>query len=455
LCAPPAERRLLLFSALLLLLALKGDGHFPFPTEQPESTFQLYVLGLTIAFGLGLGALLADRSATSGAAGGPAPLRLAAGVGAFFVLLDGGLLWLEARRYAEFGYGFHAAAVVAGCVIAAGSLAWLARRRAPEGAAILAVAMAAQAGVCLYACAYFPLASARSDMLPLLAAAGHRLVAGHDPYVLYQLTAGGGVDLTYLPGLVLAYLPAAALHLDPRLLGLAYTGVASWIVWRRAGDHGAAFLAVFLMNPYLVYRHDIYLAPFWLLLALCWAALARPRPAILAACCAALGVTSQLLLVPAAALAIFGIRRFGAWAMVRWLVPAAAPAALLCALFVLPDPAGFARGTLGHWSAALNVESLGFTYWLLPRWPPLLVHALQALLVGTLLILPRGVWRAGIDGRRPGTAFAAAAAALACFAALNTVIWTYFYLLVLFLAMLAQLDGEPAPMAVPVTAPAP
>jgi hypothetical protein len=45
-----------------------------------------------------------------------------------------------------------------------------------------------------------------------------------------------------------------------------------------------------------------------------------------------------------------------------------------------------------------------------------------------------------IDPDNPRSAFAAASLALFAFAALNTVIWTYFYLPVLFLAMLSQVD---------------
>lgn len=347
----------------------------------------------------------------------------------------------------------------------ASACAWLAIRRAPvKPASLLALAAGAHGALCLYACACFPLAAGRSDMVPLLVQAGRKLLAGHDPYSLYHLTPGSGIHLTYLPGLLLAYLPAAFISLDPRLVGLVYTLTAARRLYIGAGAGAVAFLSPFLVNPYLVYRHNAYLAPFWLLLAVCWAALSRPRPATIAASCGVLAVTSQLLLVPALAMAVFGFKRYGRGAMLRGLLPVAAACAAMLGIFLLPDVASFVRGTVGHWHDALNVESLGVTYWLLLALSAPFVHALQVVVTITLLSIPQprlgpgetanqglpaGVWRRPGPSARwlpriapdePWSVFATAALALFAFAALNTVIWTYFYLPVLFLAMLSQLD---------------
>lgn len=434
----PRRQSLLLFSGLLLLLAVKGDGHFPLPAGIPEPLFQLYVLGLTLLFGVGLILLVPGRPCR---ADNSPPLRDAAAIAGVFMLLDCALLWLEARRYATFGYTLSPAAAALACLIPAGAFAVLVvRRPAPPPGALMAVAASAQAALCLYAWAFFPLAAARSDMLPLLGEAARRLLAGHDPYSLYHLTPGGGLSMTYLPGLLLAYLPAAILHLDPRLLSLLYTLAAAALLYRRAGARAAAFLAVFLVSPYLVYRHEIYLAPFWLLLAGVWAVLARPRPAALAVCCGALILTSPLLAIPAAALAVFGFRRYGFGAMLRRLLAVAALCAVVVGAFLLPDPRSFVSGTLGHWSGALNCESLGVAYWLLLLLSAPTVHLVQAVVVMALLVLPPSRFGSGIDPETPDSVLGAAAFGLAAFSALNTVTWTYFYLVVLFLAMLAQLD---------------
>jgi hypothetical protein len=467
---------LLLFSGLLLLLAIKGDGHFPLPAATPEPVFQLYGLGLTLLFGVGLVRLVrrgsygpSAGSPTCPSAGCSPPLRAAAAVASLFIVLDGGVLLLEARRYASFGYAWRPVSAILICSLPALACAWIALRRRPvRPAMLLALAAGAHGALILYACACFPLAAARSDMMPLLMQAGRELLAGHDPYSLYHLTPGSGTYLTYLPGLLLAYLPAALMGLDPRLLGVVYTLAAAGLLYLRAGAGAAVFLSVFLVNPYLVYRHDAYLAPFWLLLAASWIALSRPRPATIAASCGVLAMTSQLLAVPACVMAIFGFRRYGLRAMVGSLLAAAAACAAVLGLFLLPNFTSFVSGTVGHWQDALNVESLGVTFWLLLVLPAPFVHTLQAVLIMALLLFPwlrprpvtaekadRSIpsgalprpgssapWLPGIDPDRSWSVFATSALALFAFAALNTVIWTYFYLAVLFLAMLAQLDPK-------------
>ncbi len=521
-----ADRPWWLFCVLLALLAVKCDGRSPLPAAIGEPVFQLYLLATTVVFGAGLLGVLRFRQAGErdggavgtgrrgrgdlrrrdrglrGARPRAAPVRLAAVATAAFLTADGVVLWLEARHYAAFGYLWRPAAAILICAAPAAAGGWLAMRRDPlRPAALLAIATGAHAALCFYACACFPLAAGRSDMLPLLMAAARALLAGHEPYAVYHLTPGAGVPLTYLPGLLLAYLPAAALGLDPRLWGLAWTLAATGLIYRRAagggggpGDGGAAaaaWLAPFLVNPYLIYRHEAYLPPFWLLLAVAWAVVARPRPrpGAVAAVCGALALTSQLLAVPACALAIFGLRRFGAGAMLRRLLPVAAACIAVLLLAALPDPTAFAVGVAGHWQGALQVETLGATWWLLHILPAACVHVLQAGAVFAVLLLSpapgrrrpasaaaqpwsdraaaeiaagqpqSGLAPADITGGRPRSdlaaadiaagqahsVLAAASLALFAFAALNTVTWTYFYLPVLFLAMLARLPYSGAP----------
>jgi hypothetical protein len=453
-------RSLLLFSGLLLLLAIKGDGHFPLPGRTLEPVFQVYVLALTLLFGVGL-LCLVQRTRAHGAGDSP-PLRTAAAIAGAFMLLDGGVLLLEAHRYASFGYAWRPVAAILICSLPASACAWLALRTRPVNAAsLLALAVVAHSALCLYACACFPLAAGRSDMVPLLVQAGRKLLAGHDPYTLYHLTPVSPIHLTYLPGLLFAYLPAALMRLDPRIVGLVYTITAARLLYLGAGSGAVAFLSPFLVSPYLVYRHDAYLAPFWLLLAISWVALSRARPAVIAVTGGVFALTSQLLVIPALAITVFGFRRNGRSAMLGALLPVAAASSAILGFFILMDVTGFFTGTAGHWRDALNIESLGITYWLLFVLPPPFVHVLQAVVVITLLSLPRprldtremadhGLpgawppplvrWLPRIDPDDPRSVFAAASLALFAFAALNTVIWTYFYLPVVFLAMLSQLD---------------
>jgi hypothetical protein len=467
-------RSALLLAALLLVLALKGDGHFPLPRATPEPLFQLYVLGLTLAFAAGLVALL--RGARPASAADPAlpDLRSAAGALALFALLDGVLLWLEARRYEAFGYAWHPWAAVALGLAPALAFAWLAARRAaPRAEALLALAAGTYAGHILYAITSFPLAPARSDRLPLLVAAGRELLAGRDPYATLYHLADGAVPLSYLPGMVAAYLPAAALGCDPRLVGCACTLGAALLLHRFARGAAPAYLALLLLGPYLVYRHDLDAGPALLLLALTWVLLGRRRPVALAAACATLVATSQLLAIPAAAVAVFVWRRDGRRAGLRLLATVAAFALPFLLAFVLPDPQSFARGALVHWTEARSLQSLGFGYWLAALLPLPVLRALQAAAVTLVLTrLPRTASPAGADPfedtlaglpgalpqappvpwispRRRSSVFATSALALGLFATLNTVAWTSFYLLVLYLALLALLPRRSLPQESP------
>jgi hypothetical protein len=482
--ASAPRRAVLLFAGLLLVLAAKGDGHFPIPRDRSEPLFEFYLLVLALGFCVGLILLLRLALGTSGP---PQPVasRTAALVAALFAALDLAVLWLEAQRFVSYGYIFRPAVVAAVTLLPAGALCLLAvRQRVPRPGAVLAIAAAAYAGIVTTAIRMFPLSPERSNTLPVLVAAGHRLLSGHSPYVAYFLQPGAAAPLRAMPGLLLAFVPAPLLSLDPRIVGALWTLAAAMILFRRSGGAAAVYLAPFLLAPSLTYRHDLTLGPSLLLLAASWVALSRHRPVILGLCCGALLITSQLLLVPVAALAVFVYRREGGSALAKFLATAILSAGAVTLPFVLPDPRAFADGALDSWRQTRNLESLNLTYWIAALLPLPALRALQAAAVavllaartrlsGTHLVSARpspdfegtglfatlggkpldqsGSFPLWIDGGRRRSAFAVAALALTAFILLNTVVWTSFYFIALFLALLALLPRvRPASPTEPV-----
>jgi hypothetical protein len=470
----------LLFSGLLLVLAAKGDGHFPLPPDTSEPLFQLFMLALALLFAAGL--MLLFRIAL-GQPAPPAPaLRLSAAISALFAAGDLVVIWLEAKRFAGFGYVWHLLPTALATLLPAALLIVIAVRRTPPRPwLLLAINASCYAVLLLDAILYFPLHPARSQSMPLLVAAGHRLLSGHDPYAAYFLVPGAATSLLAMPGALLAYLPAPLLGIDPRFISGACTLVAALLLARRSGGAATAYLGPFLLCPLLIYRHDLTLAPCFLLLAMLWLALGRRHALWLGACCGVLLVTAQLLVIPVAAAAVFVLRREGFAVFARVALIALGVGLAITLPFVLPDPRVFANGALHAWTEARTLQGLNLSYWLVALLPLPAVRALQATAVALLLFArPRRIGSAPRRGRREETAgleetglyatlggavltadgrstlqlwinpakrrstFASAALALAAFLMLNTVVWTSFYLLVLFLALLALLPRTEA-----------
>ncbi|MFC6646810.1 hypothetical protein ACFQBQ_14720 [Granulicella cerasi] len=117
----------------------------------------------------------------------------------------------------------------------------------------------------------FPLAIERSDMFAMIQAACTELLHGHYPYHWYYWPTEH-VFSPYLPAVYLAYLPAVVLKIDPRWMSLFYllliAVVAYWAARPESKRVVTSVLAVFLVGNYLIYRHDLYLQPYWLVFTL-------------------------------------------------------------------------------------------------------------------------------------------------------------------------------------------
>ena len=232
--------------------------------------------------------------------------------------------------------------------------------------------------VCIHPIAYgmvyllsilsFPLAPARSDMLPLIVDAARSIIAGNSPYA-YYLVNGNNLPLTYLPTLWMPFLPAGFFSFDPRLINLACVVAAAAIIYRVSSNkvNASALMTVFLLCPYLQFRHELYLGVIWLYLAIVFYAI-KKNNLILSTLFVAISACSYQLLwvvVPFYFVYLFKKCKMKIFAIYVALFLA------VCAVIILPfalwAPEPFIRGTVGHWAGqayvmAANLSTLAASF---------------------------------------------------------------------------------------------
>jgi hypothetical protein len=426
----------LAFLGCCLLLSLKGDGRFPLPSTVPEARFQLlllpYTLCLITAFGLVLAPALWSTFGIRPLAGVRRDTIAFWGAIAFEGLTLA-LFIAQARKYAAFGYELSAPIVILVFGLIFGGLALVFRADGHRGPGrLLAFACGAHGLVAAVSVVSFPLHPGRSDMLPLIVSASERLLSGQSPYALRYLPHA--VPLTYLPGLWLAYLPAVWLRLDPRVVQLATTVGAVVLAVQAAPRERrstASVLGAFLLlTPYLQYRHEIYLGVHWLTLA-CFVFFENRGQHRLAALAFGWGLAASQfswVLVPLYLTYVWRSRG------PRACLVAAGLAATVGLALVLPflawAPHDFLAGVLGHWEKTLNVTTANLSYFLAQVLP---LGALRWIQAGGVLLITALSWRRDAVF---GECLRFMTLALLAFVLLNTLVWVYFYLTVVFLALL-------------------
>jgi hypothetical protein len=274
----------------------------------------------------------------------------------------------------------------------------------------------------------FPL-GAQSDMLPLIREAGQAFLSGHSPY-------SGAAPSTYWPGMWLSYLPFSALGLDLRwgnLLFMSLFAAFAHFFNRRKSPAAAAMLALFLLNPWLAYRHELYLSAYLWVLALFAFCLATGRRLA-----AALAFGLSLALYPFSwVLAPLWIswewRGSGRREALKSLGFALGAAAVLLAPFLLWDAAGFFQGVLWRWVGNVEITHYNLIRWI-PGWTLLPIQLLCTALGA------RWAWKAS-----PSLAglFAASAMALGAFFTANAHGSHYFFFI--FAALLYFNAAAPHP----------
>jgi hypothetical protein len=301
------------------------------------------------------------------------------------------------------------------------------------------VAGLAIAGVALRLASYaaLPLDPMRSDMLPAVHAAARNLLAGHDPYALYQMP-GWVVPLVYFPLTWLAYVPATALGVDLRLtnvlleLGL---GLVVWRLARRRGAHLApAFWAwTFVASTSLSWSINSEHPVAWLLLAITLAMVIEERPRATAISLGFAMASSPLCAVAALFIGVHWLRRWGLRQALALTAISLLPFSVVLAPFVAWDPAAFMFGVFrwhndnslfpgiqwnaGHtWATQVGLSGLLWRAGLIR-----LAKPLQALVVGALAVR---FWRRGAGAAALAPALLPAYVA---FIMVNPMVWGYLY----------------------------
>lgn len=113
----------------------------------------------------------------------------------------------------------------------------------------------------------FPLTYQRSDMLSEVHFALQRLLIGQNPYTF---VVSGVNQILYLPLGWLNFIPTYLLKIDLRWMGFVYLILIGIITTRwlnkRKNNLGNKLAILWFLNPYLAFRHELYLDFFWFLI---------------------------------------------------------------------------------------------------------------------------------------------------------------------------------------------
>ena len=341
----------------------------------------------------------------------------------------------EGRHFARFGYTlpYRGVWLLISVCLTSGVLA---ARRQSGTSTFLGVMLSYAAGVAV-AVAYFPLNYLRSDMLPVIWWADERLAAHLNPYVTMHV-GSRLYDFPYLPGMLLSYFPAVLMHVDLRIMNLVCNIALSLVVYcaadREYRNAAALLIGVFLLSPFLQYRHDLYLAPHWLTLVLA-IALMRWRHFLWAA--AVFGISMgiyQLSWVLFPFFILNGLRRRGWKEAMKLMAVSFAGMFVILGPFVASASHRIANNAVGQWSKLPHAlaDPINLSYWVtfIVR-PDELKWVQLVVLTGVFAFcLVWGRCRSLTDTLRWMSV------ALAIFIALNVLVDGYFYLTLLLLLLL-------------------
>ncbi|MCI0606328.1 hypothetical protein L0156_25355, partial [bacterium] len=271
---------------------------------------------------------------------------------------------------------------------------------------------------------YFPLHPGRSDMLPLIQAAGYRFLSGGNPYSTYSLPHS--VPLTYLPGMWMAYIPAVLMHFDLRFIHAAAIVFSVLIIYWGTESSRKSIVAglggIFLLTPYLLYRHEIYIGILWVPLALFLLFQQKNRPIWSSAWLGIAAGVSQFawILVPLSVTNIY--RRFGIKIAAQGSVCFLAVFLAILIPFAVQTPKEFYSGVFAHWENTFNATTLNFSYFATKVVPGESLKYVQV--IGVLAIC----FLANKTKNLSTYVYEFLTYTLLFFVLLNPLIWVYFYL---------------------------
>lgn len=441
------------FTAILVVVSLVADGWSGRPGPV---THQLILLPLAAFFFWATFRLLVPQS--------PEPrvqwsTRRALVVALIFELLFALVYLYEVRHFADVGY--HARPMLAVLLLtpAIVALGLAAAGRLTPVATFGVTLIAYLAGATLSILS-FPLNYLRSDMLPVILWANQALLRHVDPYLTVHV-ADRLYDFPYLPGMMVAFYPFVAAHMDIRWGGVAYNVAWAALVWFASRPERriqtTALLAVFLLCPFLQYRHELYLQPHWFVMVLAFVLMQRGRFAWAAVAFGVGMAIYQFSWIMFPFFVLNALRRRGWLEALKLTAFAAVGALAIVGPFLQSASHRIASNTVGQWgrlAAHALADPINLSYWVTYVVPVGQLLKLQALLMIAIFLyaFARGRCRDVADTLRWMIV------AVTVFVLLNSLVDGYFYLmiLVMMLAYVCIANGwwmegatvpEPAPAA--------
>jgi hypothetical protein len=367
------------FTLLLVLINLVGDGWSGRPGRFSHQLILLPFLGI---FLLGTHRLLfAEREAK--ALWSPAR---AAWVLVAFELMTALLFLYQCHHFANVGYRFYPFAATAVFGISILLLGYLAITRAAAGGQYFVIAVACYMAGLLLAIGSFPLTYLRSDMFPIILSADTNLLHHISPYNLILL--GQRVyAFPYLPGMLVVYLPFAAAHLDLRLGAMIYVVASAVLIFRMARPDRrlevAALIALFLLCPFLQYRHELYIQAHWLTLVLVFVLMQRRHFAWAAVAFGVSMAVYQFSWILFPFFVLNALRQRGWIEAIKLTLFAIAGTLMIVGPFLKSALKRIAENTVGQWGkfGGIGADPLNLTYWVTYVIHPDKLLRLQAVLM--------------------------------------------------------------------------
>ena len=344
------------------------------------------------------------------------------------------LMIAEGHHFREFGYhltlGPALLAITAMCCV----WGWFALEA--TGKRLIAAVLGTYTAGAGLAIACFPLNYLRSDMLPVIGWADGRMVRHLDPYGTIHMGARV-YDFPYLPGMLVSFWPAAALSLDLRAATLAYLLALAVLVFliarRERRFEVAATVGVFLLCPFLQYRHDLYLEPHWFALTVAVILMQRRQFAWAALVWGVSCAIYQLSWVICPFVLLNAYRRRGFWEAMKLLVFVIVGGLVVSAPFLGSAMHRIASNTVGQWSRLPHAlaDPVNLSYWLTYVMRPDQLKWIQAVVLVTLFGICWGRHRC-VD---LADTLRWMCTALALFIPLNVLVDGYFYLTLLLMLL--------------------
>lgn len=415
-------------------MALVNDGWSGRPSP---FLHQLLLLPLTLVGMVGLLGLLQRRQEVAFREAMPVSLSVCV---IFEVVSLLGFRY-EAKHFAQFGYHISPTSYL--LVVGAALLGAVGFVRYRSSVWLIGAAIATYVVGEWLSIVSFPLNYLRSDMLPVVQWADLRLVQHLNPYATMHV-GSRLYDFPYLPGVLLAYLPTIALGIDPRWLNLCSVSVVAGLLYWAAVPKGrlaaAALVALFVLSPFLQYRHDLYLAPHWLLLTAAMVLVQRRWFGCGAAVFGLSMAVYQLSWVIWPFLLLYALQRRGWWEALRSAGFSLLAMAAVVGPFLRSALQRIASNTVGQWSRLPHAlaDPINLSYWMtyLVRPDQLKWVQLSVLTAVFFYCLVMGRCRTLEDTLRW------MCVALAIFIALNVLVDGYFYLTLLLLLLMYTLIAE-------------